>query len=169
MGQEWDTGPVPASHSKGMQMKFSIAMALSHNPDLVILDEPTAGLDPAARSDVLDLLLELMQEENKSILFSTHITSDLEKITDYLTIIDKGKIVLSQGKDEILEKYALVQIDKENMTDTLRKKMIGGKETTFGYSGLCSKEKLADVPGVKMARPTIEDLVVFFRGEGLSC
>ncbi len=166
---ELDTKKKFLAYSKGMKMKFSIAMALSHNPDLLILDEPTSGLDPAARADVLDLLLDFMQEDNKSILFSTHITSDLEKIADYLTIIDEGKIVLSQNKEELLEEYVLVQVDKESITDALRKEIIGAKETAFGYSGLCKKEKLNDVPGIKMARPTIEDLVVFFRGEELSC
>lgn len=153
------------AYSKGMKMKFSIAMALSHNPDLLILDEPTAGLDPVARADVLDLLLEFMQEDDKTILFSTHITSDLERIADYLTIIDEGEILLSKDKEEILEEYVLVQIDKESITDGLRKEIIGAKETAFGYSGLCRKEKLKDVTGIKTARPTIEDLVVFFRGE----
>lgn len=153
------------AYSKGMKMKFSIAMALSHNPDLLILDEPTAGLDPAARADVLDLLLEFMQEDDKTILFSTHITSDLERVADYLTIIDEGEIVLSKDKEVILEEYVLVQVDKESITDAVRKEIIGAKETAFGFSGLCRKEKLEDVTGIKTARPTIEDLVVFFRGE----
>lgn len=165
---ELDENKKLLAYSKGMKMKFSIAMALSHNPDLLILDEPTAGLDPAARADILDLLLEFMQDDNKSILFSTHITSDLERIADYLTIIDHGKIVLSQGKEEILEEYVLVQVDKESITDALRKEIIGAKETAFGYSGLCKKEKVTDVAGIKIARATIEDLVVFFRGEELS-
>lgn len=95
-------------------------MALSHNPDLIILDEPTAGLDPVARADVLDLLLEFMQNEDKSILFSTHITSDLEKIADYVTIIDEGSIIFSESKDDILDRYTFVQIEKEAMTDELK-------------------------------------------------
>lgn len=154
-----------STYSRGMQMKFSIAMALSHNPDLVILDEPTAGLDPFARADVLDLLLEIMQNEDKSILFSTHITSDLEKIADYVTIIDEGRIILYQSKDDILDRYALVQIEKEAMTDELRADLIGLKETAFGYSGLCARDKLIHVRGVKLARPTIEDVLISFRGE----
>jgi ABC-2 type transport system ATP-binding protein len=158
-----------STYSKGMQMKFSVVMALSHEPDLLILDEPTAGLDPVARADVLDLLLELMQGDNKSILFSTHITNDLEKIADYLTIIDDGKIILSQGKDDILDRYALVQIEKEVMTDALRVELIGVKETAFGFSGLCAKEKLRNVTGVKMVRPTIEDIIIFFREDQSSC
>lgn len=163
---ELDPNKKISTYSKGMQMKFSIAMALSHSPDIVIFDEPTAGLDPVARADFLDLLLELMQNENMAILFSTHITSDLEKIADYLTIIDEGRIILSQSKNEIIDKYALVLIDKEMMNDELKADIIGLKETAFGYSGLCVRDKLAHVKGVKMTHPTIEDLLIFLQEEG---
>lgn len=166
---ELDPNKKLSAYSKGMRMKFSIVMALSHDPDLVILDEPTAGLDPVARADMLDLLLELMQGDNKSILFSTHITSDLEKIADYLTIIDNGKIILSQGKEDILERYALVQVDREAMTENLRAEIIGIKETAFGFSGLCALNKLSNVSGVKMVRPTIEDIMIFFREDQSPC
>ena len=104
-----------SAYSKGMQMKFGVVMALCHNPELIILDEPTAGLDPIARADVIDLLLELMQNEQRSILFSTHITSDLEKIADYITMIENGKIVFSKGKDEMLDTYLLAHIERESM------------------------------------------------------
>ncbi|MCW3490382.1 ABC transporter ATP-binding protein [Dethiobacter alkaliphilus] len=154
-----------STYSKGMQMKFSIVMALCHDPDLVILDEPTAGLDPVARADVLDLLMELMQSENKSLLFSTHITSDLDKIADYLTIINEGKIVLSRSKDELLDTYALVQIDKATMTDTLKSVLFGVKETAFGYVGLGKRNKVDHLKSIKTARPTIEDMIVYLSGE----
>ena len=150
------------AYSKGMQMKFGIVMALCHNPDLIILDEPTAGLDPIARAEVVDLLLELMQKEERSILFSTHITSDLEKIADYITMIDNGKIVFSQGKDEMLDMYSLAHIDKEAMTDTIKAELIGIKETAFGYEGLCAtKSKLTNVSQIKTVRPTIEDIMIY--------
>ena len=87
-------------------------------------NEPTAGLDPIARADVIDLLLELMQKEDRSILFSTHITSDLEKIADYITMIDNGKIVLSKGKDKILDMYALAHIDRPDMTDAINRSLL---------------------------------------------
>lgn len=160
---ELDPGKKLATYSKGMQMKFSIAIALAHNPDLIILDEPTAGLDPIARVEIVDLLMEIMQSEQKSILFSTHITSDLEKIADYLTIIDQGKIIISEAKDELLEQYALVQIDKQMMNDKLVATLIGAKETAFGYTGLCRREQLAGMADIKLARPTIEDLLIYYR------
>ena len=151
-----------SEYSKGMQMKFGVVMALCHNPDLIILDEPTAGLDPIARADVIDLLLELMQKEERSILFSTHITSDLEKIADYITMIDKGEIVFSKGKDEMLDMYTLAHIEKEAMTEAIKSELIGIKETTFGYEGLCTKNiKIQNVEGVKTVRPTIEEIMVY--------
>ena len=151
-----------SAYSKGMQMKFGVVMALCHNPDLIILDEPTAGLDPIARVDVIDLLLELMQKEERSILFSTHITNDLEKIADYITMIDNGKIVLSKGKDEILDMYALAHIDREDMTDAIKAELIGIKETTFGFQGLCTINlKLQNIAGIKTVRPTIEDIMIY--------
>jgi len=150
------------AYSKGMQMKFGVVMALSHNPDLIILDEPTAGLDPIARADVMDLLLDLMQSEERSILFSTHITSDLEKIADYITMIDNGEVVFSKGKDELLDIYTLAHIDKQVMTDEIKSKIIGIKESTFGYEGLCTKDlQLQNVEGIKTVRPTIEDIMVY--------
>jgi len=151
-----------SAYSKGMQMKFGVVMAICHNPELIILDEPTAGLDPIARADVMDLFLELMQKEERSILFSTHITSDLEKIADYITMIDEGKIVFSKGKDEMLDMYLFAHIDREAMTDVIKSDLIGIKKTTFGYEGLCTKNlKLQNLLGVKTARPTIEDIMLY--------
>ena len=111
---------------------------------------------------MLDLLLELMQNEQRSILLSTHITSDLEKIADYITMIEDGRIIFSSGKDEILDTYLLAHIDKEIMTDTIKTELIGLKETIFGYEGLCNISlKLHNPEGVKFARPTIEDIMLY--------
>lgn len=159
---ELDPNKKLSTYSKGMQMKFGVVMALCHNPELIIiLDEPTAGLDPIARAEVIDLLLELMQKEKRSILFSTHITSDLEKIADYITMIDNGKIVFTKGKDELIDTYVLVHIEKEAMTDAIKSEIIGLKETTFGYQGLIENIKLKNLKGVKTARPTIEDIMIY--------
>jgi ABC-2 type transport system ATP-binding protein len=95
--------------SHGNKTKFALALALSHRAELVVLDEPTSGLDPVFRRDLLDTLMELLQDERASILFSTHITSDLERIADYITLIQNGRIVFSESKDEILERWALVK------------------------------------------------------------
>ncbi|MGH4118690.1 ABC transporter ATP-binding protein [Clostridium sp.] len=158
---ELDPNKKLSTYSKGMQMKFGVVMALCHNPELIILDEPTAGLDPIARAEVTSLLLELMQNEKRSILFSTHITSDLEKIADYITMIDDGKIVFTKGKDEMLDNYILVQIEKEAMTNEIKSEIIGLKETIFGFDGLSENIKLKSLDGVKTARPTIEDIMVY--------
>jgi len=151
-----------SNFSKGMQMRFSIVMAFAQNPDILILDEPTAGLDPAARAVILDLMLDFMQDENKTIFFSTHITSDLDKIADYVTLIDNGKIMFSEEKNALLDKYALVHIEKEALTEEMKKYLTGMKENVFGYEGLCyNKSMFQNVAGVKIARPTVEDIMIY--------
>ena len=95
--------------SKGMKMKLAISAAFSHQSNLLILDEPTSGLDPVMRDDILDMLLEFVQEEERSILVSSHITSDLEKIADYIVFIHKGKVVFSKPKDALMEQYGMIK------------------------------------------------------------
>ncbi len=96
-------------YSKGMTMKLAIAAALSHHPELLILDEATSGLDPVMRDDMLDVFLEFVQEENHSILLSSHITSDLEKVADYITFIHDGKLILTAAKDDLVYQYAVMR------------------------------------------------------------
>lgn len=96
-------------YSKGMSMKLAIAAALSHHPELLILDEATSGLDPVMRDDMLDIFLEFVQEENHSILLSSHITSDLEKVADYIVFIHKGRLVLTAPKDDLIYRYAVMR------------------------------------------------------------
>lgn len=96
-------------YSKGMTMKLAIAAALSHHPELLILDEATSGLDPVMRDDMLDVFLEFVQEENHSILLSSHITSDLEKVADYITFIHKGRLILTAPKDDLVYRYAVMR------------------------------------------------------------
>ena len=154
-----------SSFSKGMQMKFSIIMALAQKPEILILDEPTAGLDPTARVEVLELLQEFIQDENKSILFSTNITSDLDKIADEITLIDNGKIIFSEEKEKLLDMYAVVRVDKESMTDSMKQGLSGLRENSFGFEGMCSDKTLyQNNLGVKIARPTVEDIMVFKGG-----
>lgn len=151
--------------SKGMKTKFMFAMALARDPEILILDEPTAGLDPAARAELLELIQEFMMDEEKTVIFSTHITSDLEKIADYIALIAEGHLVLMEEKDSLLERYAVVQIGKEAMTDELSSKMTGVRENSFGYTGLTSeKEIFLHLPGAKVKRAEIEDLLIY--GEG---
>mgnify|MGYP002443878627 CR=1 FL=1 len=110
--------------SKGMKVKLAFAVALSHKAELLILDEATSGLDPIIRDDVLDMLIDFVQDENHSVLVSSHITSDLEKVADYITFIHKGKLVFSHDKDDLVDNYGIVScgsviFDTLDKTDTI--------------------------------------------------
>lgn len=106
--------------SRGMTMKLSISIALSHNASLLILDEPTTGFDPVVREELLDMLLEFVENETNSILISSHITSDLEKVADYITFIDNGKIILTEKKDTLIYEYGIARM-KQSEFDNLEK------------------------------------------------
>jgi ABC-2 type transport system ATP-binding protein len=124
--------------SRGMKMKFALAVALSHQADFIILDEPTSGLDPVFRRELLARLSALIQDEKKSVLFSTHITSDLERIADYITFIHDGRVVFSTAKDEVLEKWAVVKAGNELLNDDSRKFFKGIRKREFGFEALTS-------------------------------
>ncbi len=150
--------------SKGMKMKFSLGIALSHNADLIIMDEPTSGLDPVFRREILDVLYSIIQDENKSIFFSTHITTDLEKIADYITFINKGKIVFSKSKDEVLESYGVIKGGKDLLDRDTRKEFISIRETNVGFEGLAENpQRLKRLFGneVLIEKPTLEDIMVY--------
>ena len=152
----------PIEYSKGMQMKFMLAMVLARNPKILILDEPTAGMDPAARAELMELLQEYMMNDENTILFSTHITSDLDKIADYIAVMSDGELVVREEKDRLLSEYALVHISKEAMTNELREKLVGLKENAFGYIGLtANRDSITESDNVKLKRPTVEDLIVY--------
>lgn len=127
--------------SKGMKMKYSLAIALSHGAEFIIMDEPTSGLDPIFRSEILDILYSVIQDENKGILFSTHITTDLEKIADYITFLNKGKIIFSDAKDNILENYNIVKGDKSLLDEDIRKEFVGIRENSFGFEALTNNNE----------------------------
>lgn len=127
--------------SKGMKMKFSLAAALSHNAELIIMDEPTGGLDPVFRREIIDILYSLIQDENKSIFFSTHITTDLDKIADYITFINEGQLVFTKEKDEIAESYSLVKGGLELLNSESKKDFIGIKRNSFGFEALTDKKQ----------------------------
>lgn len=149
--------------SKGMKMKFSLAIALSHEAELIIMDEPTSGLDPIIRSELLDILYELIQDENKGILFSTHNTSDLDKIADYITFLHNGKLVFSQSKDEIMDDYQLVKGGSGLLNENLKKCFIGIKEHQYGFEGLMKKAELNRLSKdqVILERPTLEEIMLY--------
>lgn len=150
--------------SKGMKTKFSLAIALSHDADLIIMDEPTSGLDPVFRREILDILYDLIQDENKSVFFSTHITTDLEKIADYVTFINKGEIVFSKPKYEVLESYAIVKGGLDILNKEIKDKFIGVRETSVGFEGLTDKveniERLFK-DEVLIEKATLEDIMFY--------
>lgn len=150
--------------SKGTKMKFSLAVALSHGADLIIMDEPTSGLDPIFRREILDILYGIIQDENKSIFFSTHITTDLDRIADYITFIDNGRIVFSQPKDDIFDNYGLVKGGLDLLNDKTKDLFIGLKKNSFGFEGLTSniqEVRRAFNNGIIVERPTLEDIMVY--------
>ncbi|MBC2580042.1 ATP-binding cassette domain-containing protein [Clostridium sp. DJ247] len=150
--------------SKGMKMKYSLAIALSHGAELIIMDEPTSGLDPVFRSELLDILYSIIQDENKSIFFSTHITTDLEKVADYITFLNKGKVVFSSTKDDILETYSIVKGDKSLLDRDIRKEFVGIRENSFGFEALTSntdKIKKLFRDNALIEKATLEDIMVY--------
>lgn len=146
--------------SAGMRVKYSVAVALSHNPKLLILDEPTSGLDPAARDDLICLFQEFIEDGTHSILFSTHITSDLEKCADYITYIKNGEILASTDKESFKSNYLLVNGKKENLTPELEAKLIGLHKHQLGFEGLIKIENKNLTIGLETATPTLDDIMV---------
>ncbi|MBO5303136.1 MAG: ABC transporter ATP-binding protein [Lachnospiraceae bacterium] len=157
-----DMHKAPAQYSKGMQMKFMLAMALAHNPKILILDEPTAGLDPAARAEMMDIIQEFMENEENTVIFSTHITSDLDKIADYIALISQGELRYMEEKEQLMEMFSLVQIEKHTMSKQIEDKIIGMKENAFGYVGLTrERDFFVQMPEAKLTRATLEDLLIY--------
>jgi len=153
--------------SRGMKMKIMVSCALAHEPDLLILDEPTSGLDAVARDELLEILQSFISDGTKSVLFSTHITTDLEKIADYLTFIENGKIVHSDTKDNMLEKYVVVKGGKGILSEEQKKLIIGFHETKVGFDGITEKSNLKDLPKTLVTEKcTMDELVVRFNKEG---
>lgn len=144
--------------SRGMKMKLSIATSLSHNPRLLILDEATGGLDPIVRDEILDIFNDFTRDETHSVLISSHIVSDLEKICDYVGFIHNGKMLLCEEKDRLLEEYAMVKMTKSDFADIPDIAVKGKKVTDYGVEALVEKSKISS--SFVTERPTLEDIIL---------
>lgn len=151
-------------YSRGMRMKLSMAVALSHNAELLILDEATSGLDPIVREEILDLLLDFMQDENHTILISSHIISDLEKVADYIVYIDEGKILFVETKDELKENYGICTLSNEEVKNIDEEAIVGRRVHAFGQDLLVKRSLVPDE--IRLQKPSIEDIMIYFaKGE----
>lgn len=146
-------------YSRGMRMKLAIAAALSHGAKLLILDEATSGLDPMARDELLDIFNDFTRDENCSILLSSHIVSDLEKICDYIAFLHKGRLVLCEEKDRLLEEYALIRLTEERLRELPEESIISRRASSYGTEALVLRG------GIPAAIPTehtsLEDIILF--------
>lgn len=150
--------------SRGMKMKYALAVALSHKAELLIMDEPTSGLDPIVRSEILDILSEVIQDERCSVLFSSHITSDLDRIADYVTLIHNGTILFSQSKEELFERYSLIKGERSLLGENLRPYLVGYRESQFGFEGLVNDKGAVQAMlngNAVLERPTLEDIMLY--------
>ena len=147
------------SFSRGMKMKLSFALALSHNAELLILDEATSGLDPVARDDFLDIILDFIQDENHTVLISSHILSDLEKIADYIAFIHKGDLLFNEEKGRLMEIYGLVSLNDDEYESLDKNAIVAVRKHQFGRECLVVREKMPD--GLELENPSIEDIMVY--------
>ncbi len=157
--------------SSGMKMKLKIAVAISHNPKLLILDEPTSGLDPVVRNEILDIFRRYIEEdETRSILLSTHITTDLEHISDYIVLIKNGRIIFNLPTDELLENYGIIKCSKEDFNRLDEKDYVQYQKGKYQYEVLTNdKSNIKRKYNITtIDKPSIEDIMLFYiKGEKL--
>lgn len=151
-------------YSRGMKMKLGIAIALSHHPRLLILDEATSGLDPVIRDEVVDMFYDFTRDEEHAILISSHIVSDLEKLCDYIAFLHQGKLMLCEEKDILLEEYGMVRCSKEDFAALDASAVIGQKSSAYGVEAIVRRDRIPN--GYPIGNITIEELFVFMVKEG---
>ncbi len=156
------------SFSKGMKVKLSIAVAFAHHPKLLILDEATSGLDPVVRDDILDMFLDFVQDEENSILVSSHITSDLEKVADYIVFIHDGHLIFSKQKDELLESYGIIKCGAAQFDELDPQDIITYRKQDYAWQVLISRrEKMQEkYPKAMIVPATIDEIMLLYvKGE----
>lgn len=152
--------------SKGMKMKATIAVALSYESNLLILDEPTSGLDPVVRDEILQMIYDYNQENNHAALISSHITTDLEKICDYIVYIHNGRVIFNEEKDELLSKYAVYSVDEQQFKELDKAAIIKVLHREYGTDVLALKEKMPQ--GFDFKAVTLDDIMLFYsKGESV--
>lgn len=154
--------------SKGMKMKLSIIVAFSHDANLMILDEATSGLDPIVRDDILDILLDFVQDENNSVLVSSHITSDLEKIADYIVFIHKGKLLFNLPKDELMYNYGILKCGEEQFCKLDKQDIVAYKKQDYSFDVLISDKNtmIKKYPKATIEAVTIDEIMLLYiKGE----
>ena len=152
--------------SKGMQMKLMLACAFSYDAKLLILDEPTSGLDPVSRDELLHIVSEYIEDGEHSVLFSTHITGDLERVADYITYIRYGELFFSGGKDELIDSFRIVKGGREELSAEMSKKMLGIRNFSTGFEALVKTEDSKQFAHLNVEPATIDDIVVFTSRRG---
>ena len=150
--------------SRGMRMKLRLAAALAHHPKLLLLDEATSGLDPVMRAEILDLLRRFIQDEEHSVLLSSHITADLEKAADYIVYIRKGRILFEKETDLLLEEYGVLRTGAQQIAALPAELVVATRANAFGQAALVKDRRAAAalLPGAVLDKPTLDDIMQFY-------
>lgn len=150
--------------SKGMQVKLCLAVAMSHKARLLLLDEPTSGLDPVVRDDIMDLFLEFVQSEEHSVLFSSHITTDLERVADYIVFIHKGRVILCESKDELLYRYGIMRCGEEDYRRIDREDILTERKSGYQWNILVNdRERIKKkYPSLILDAATLDEIMLLY-------
>lgn len=148
--------------SRGMKIKLMLAVALSHDAKILILDEPTSGLDPAMRDELVDIILDFMENPNHTVIFSTHITQDLDRIADYIVFIDEGKIVFEGLKDELYNKFLLIKGGLDDYDSIKNLEILGQKMSKVNFEALILREDYIENESLVAEEPSIDQIMIYY-------